>query len=59
MIDAGALDNRFHSAEREYATAVMSNDDLLPGDWMSPLLVATGGADPKKTVTAKNSDDLV
>jgi hypothetical protein len=37
----------------------MGNDDLLCREWMPPLLVAPGCADPQKAVIPKNSDQLV
>jgi hypothetical protein len=57
--DTAAFDDRPHGSERKHAAAVMSNDDLLSSYGMPPLLVATGSADPQKSVMAKNPDDLV
>jgi hypothetical protein len=37
----------------------MGNYDLLSGDRMPPLLVATGGADPQEAVMPKNPDHLI
>jgi hypothetical protein len=37
----------------------MRNYDLLSGERMPPLLVASGSAAPQKAVMAKNSDHLI
>jgi hypothetical protein len=57
--DSAAPDNRPHGSQRKHAATVIGNDDLLSGEWMPPLLVAPGSADPQKAVMAKNSDHLV
>jgi hypothetical protein len=35
------------------------HDDLLPGSGIPPFLVTSGTADAKKTVAAKNDNDLI
>ena len=57
--DAAALDDRPHSSERQHAATVMGNDDLLSSEWMPPLLVTSGSANPQKGVMAKNYDHLI
>lgn len=47
-LDAAAFDDRPHGAERKHAATVMGNDYLFSGERMTPLLVATGSADPHK-----------
>jgi hypothetical protein len=37
----------------------MGDNDLLAGERMPPLLVASGSADPQKAVMAKDCDHLV
>jgi hypothetical protein len=37
----------------------MGNYDLLSGEWMPPLLMASGSADTQKAMLPKNPDHLV
>jgi hypothetical protein len=49
--DPAAVDDCPHRAERKNAASMVSDDHLLAGDRMTPLLMAAGTADQLKRST--------
>lgn len=58
-VDPAALDDGFHSSQRQDPSAMIRHDHLLPGCGIAPLLMTTGRAGKQESVTAENHNHLI
>jgi hypothetical protein len=56
--DAAAHDDRSNGAERKYPALVIGDDNLFPGNGVSPFLMAPGLPDQFEAVAPQNRGNL-